>query len=155
MPDLFPVFDAAPVLSTPSTQTPVFKPDFLFDFETGDFVLDGAKRVQIADGYTAWRQWCIKQMYIVKYALLGYSNDVGIDYELFRAQISREAQEVVLSMSITDALKIDPRTQDLSNFSFEWEGDSVWVSFEVTATDGTNITLEMLLPTERSDLIGD
>jgi hypothetical protein len=147
MPQLFPVFDSTPVLTSDSAnQIPVFKPDFLFDYVQGDFVLDGAKRVQIADGYTAWRQWCIKQMYIVRYALLGYNNDAGIDYNLFRAQTTREAQEVVLAKSITDALKIDSRTDDVANFSFEWEGDSIWVAFEVTASDGTNITLDMTLP---------
>ncbi len=147
MPQLFPVFDTTPVLAEiVATPSPEFKPDFLFDYDAGDFVLDGANRVQTTDGNTAWRQWCIKQIHIVRYALLGYDNDTGIDYNLVRAQKSRKAQEAVLAKTITEALMVDPRTKDASGFSFTWEGDQIWVEFTATPVEGASISLRVPVP---------
>jgi hypothetical protein len=118
-----------------------YKKDFLFDFETGDFVVDGQKNVAIAVERSAWVQWCLKQCQIERFALLAYNTDAGIETALVDEQDTRKGKESVLERTLTEALMIDKRTASVSGFSFDWGADFVNVQMTVTPTTGVPVQI--------------
>lgn len=146
MPNLYPTFEMPELVED---QQPVPEPEYpesyLFDFKKGDFVLDGAGRVVEADGYAAWVQWCIKTILTQRFAYVIYSSDYGTELEEAQKQPDRKAVEIELERAITEALLVDPRTEMVKDFVFEWEGDTVKVSFVAVPVVGPPERLEVML----------
>lgn len=146
MPNLYPTFDMPEIVEQSVTEpVPRYGKSWLFDFEKGDFVLDGAGRVVEADGHTAWVQWCVKTVLTERFAHVIYSTDYGTEIEQALKQPSRRAVEAELERVITEALLVDPRTERVTDFAFEWDGDIVKVSFTVVPVVGHPERLEVAL----------
>lgn len=146
MPNLYPVFEIPELVEQQQTElAPKYGKSWLFDFKKGDFVLDGAGRVVEADGHTAWMQWCIKTILTQRFAYVIYSSDYGTELEEAQKQPHRKAVEIELERVITEALLVDPRTEMVKDFVFEWEGDTVKVSFVVVPVVGPSERLEVIL----------
>jgi len=146
MPNLYPVFDMPDLVEQQQTEpAPKYGKSWLFDFAKGDFVLDGAGRIVIADGYTAWMQWCVKTILTQRFAHVIYSFDYGTELEEALKQPSRKAVEAEMERAITEALLADPRTEMVKDFVFEWEGDIVKVSFTAVPVIGEPARLEVVL----------
>ncbi len=145
MPDLYPVFNMPELIEEQAVKTPEYGKSWLFDFEKGDFVVDGAGRIVIADGYTAWVQWCVKTVLTQRFAHVVYSFDYGTELEEALKQPSMKAVEAKLERAITEALLADPRTEMVRDFAFEWEGDAVKVSFTAVPVIGEPAQLEVVL----------
>ena len=146
MPNLYPVFDMPDLVEQQQTEpAPKYGKSWLFDFAKGDFVLDGAGRIMIADGYTAWAQWCVKTILTQRFAHVIYSFDYGTELEEALKQPSRKAVEAEMERAITEALLADPRTEMVKDFVFEWEGDIVKVSFTAVPVIGEPARLEVVL----------
>lgn len=144
MPNLYPAFDVPEVIEQQQTEpAPKYGKSWLFDFEKGDFVVDGAGRVVETDGHTAWAQWCVKSVLTERFAYLIYSTNYGAEIEQALRQPSRKAVEAELERVITEALLADPRTEMVRDFSFEWQGDEVKVAFTVAPVIGTPERLEV------------
>lgn len=144
MPRLYPTFDMPePVKQEESALYPEYPKSYLFDFEKGEFVVDGTGRIVIADGHTAWVQWCIKTVMTERFAHLIYSSDYGVEIESALKQPSRKAVEAELERTITEALLVDPRTKTVRNFVFTWEGDQIKVAFTIEPTIGDSERLEV------------
>jgi len=144
MPNLFPVFDTPELVEQQQTEpAPKYGKSWLFDFEKGDFALDGAGRVVEADGHTAWAQWCIKTVLTERFAYLAYSQNYGTEIEAALKQPSRQAVEAELERVITEALLADPRTEMVRDFSFVWQGDEVSVAFTAVPVIGTAERIEV------------
>lgn len=113
-----------PVIPTTVTQQRVkpvnFPPAPLFDFELGDFVTDAAGRIIMTDGYTAWKQWCIKTLMTQMAAYPIYPRMHGIDYGSVRNSRPRPVVESDLAQRIKYALTRTVRTVDVINFGFDW-----------------------------------
>lgn len=56
---LFPVFDLPEIPDNPEYDERYY-PSVYFDFETGDFLRDGAGRMITSAGREAYMQWCLK-----------------------------------------------------------------------------------------------
>jgi len=146
MPNLYPAFDMPDLVEQQQTEpAPKYGKSWLFDFAKGDFVLDGAGRIMIADGYTAWAQWCVKTILTQRFAHVIYSFDYGTELEEALKQPSRKAVEAEMERAITEALLADPRTEMVKDFVFEWEGDIVKVSFTAVPVIGEPARLEVVL----------
>ena len=147
MANLYPVFEMPELAEQQQAQPePEYPKSYLFDFEKGDFVVDGAGRIVIADGHTAWVQWCIKTILTQRFAYVIYSSDYGTELEEAQKQPNRKAVETELERAITEALLVDPRTEMVKDFVFEWEGDTVKVSFVVVPVVGpSDERLEVIL----------
>jgi len=146
MPNLYPVFVVPELVEQQQTEpAPKYGKSWLFDFEKGDFVVDGAGRIVIAEGYTAWVQWCVKTVLTQRFAHVIYSFDYGTELEEALKQPSRKAVEAELERAITEALLADPRTEMVRDFTFEWEGDIVKVSFTAVPVIGEPARLEVVL----------
>jgi hypothetical protein len=146
MPNLYPVFEVPEIVEQQQTEpAPQYGKSWLFDFEKGDFVLDGTGRVVEADGHTAWVQWCVKTVLTQRFAHVIYSFDYGTELEEALKQPSRKAVEAELERVITEALLVDPRTEMVRDFTFEWEGDAVKVSFTAVPVIGPPEQMEVVL----------
>lgn len=146
MPNLYPAFDMPELIEQHQTEpVPQYGRSWLFDFEKGDFVVDGAGKIVLVDGHTAWAQWCIKTVLTERFAYLVYSHNYGTEIKSALRQPSRQAVESELERVITEALLADPRTQMVKDFVFEWEGDSVKVRFTAVPVIGEPAQLEVML----------
>lgn len=145
MPNLFPTFDAPGLVETETRTTVQYPKSWLYDFEKGRVVVDGSGRVVMADGLTAWAQWCIKAASTLRFAHLAYSPDYGCEYDAARREPTRKAVESSLERAITEALIVDPRTEAIRDFDFQWRGDEVYVSFTAVPVIGDPQQLEVKL----------
>jgi len=136
MPDLYPKFDMPDLVEEVEDTSIAYPKSWLFDFDTGDFVLDGAGNVVEADGLTAWAQWCVKAVLTQRLAFVVYNWDYGVDLENVMKQPTRAVTEAELEKEITEALMTDPRTAEVKNFTFEWSGDELTVSFIIVNAAG-------------------
>ncbi len=136
MPDLYPKFDMPDLVEAVEDTSIAYPKSWLFDFDTGDFVLDGAGNVVEADGLTTWAQWCVKAVLTQRLAFVVYNWDYGVDLENVMKQPTRAVTEAELEKEITEALMTDPRTAEVKNFTFEWSGDELTVSFIIVNAAG-------------------
>jgi hypothetical protein len=144
---LFPTFPMPATVDQRQQTAPQveYKPSYRFDFEKGDFVVDGAGRVPLLDGHAAWGQWVVKTVMTERFAFLAYSNRHGVELDRAVRQQHRPVAEAELARSITEALLQDPRTGAVSDFRFTWRGDELTVRFTASPTIGTPITVEVPL----------
>ncbi len=112
----------------------------LFDCDTGDIALDGAGRVKMADAGETWLEWCQKAMVTQRGVYGAYPSGFGADMLSAMNAGDRDASEAAIANGAADALLSDPggRTLSVGEFSFEWEGDSVNVAFNVCGADGVS-----------------
>lgn len=145
MPELFPVWDTPDLVDEEQETVVQYGRSVAFDFEEGEFVLDGAGRVKETDGHTAWAHWCIKTVMTQRFAYLVYELDHGSELEEALSQPTRAAREAELTRAITEALMADTRTESVRDFVFEHAGDELQVSFTAVPTIGTPVRLEVSL----------
>lgn len=143
MANLYPVFEMPELIEQQQMQPkPEYPESYLFDFEKGDFVLDGAGRIVIANGHRAWVQWCVKTVLTERFAYLAYSGNYGVEIDEALKQPTRAAVETEVERTITEALLADPRTYAVRDFSFEWRGNELYVSFIVIPVVGEAARIE-------------
>lgn len=115
-----------------------------FDYEAGEFRMDGSGRFVIADGYLAWAQGCVNRVMTERFAYLAYSDQYGVEIDRALRQPGRLTREAYLQRTIVEALMGDRRTGQVSDFVFDWnptEGgttaDRLAISFTVAPAVGT------------------
>lgn len=130
------------------TEVTGYKLASYFDFNSGDFVLNGKGQIITADGVTGYTQWCETVLATDRYNHESYTTDIGIDFNQVFAASSREEAETILESEITEALECDPygRTQYVQNVICEWIGpDTVEVTVDVVALDNEIVTINKTL----------
>jgi len=144
MPDLYPTFEAPEVVEQKQPGIKYGK-SWCFDFQKGDFALDGGGKIRLLDGHRAWVQWCIKTVLTQRYSCLIYGKEYGIETDEVSRQPTRAVTESEVARTITEALLVDPRTEAVRDFEFKWNGDELYVSFTVVPTIGSQERLEVTL----------
>jgi hypothetical protein len=141
--NLFPVFDVPSELAEDRDIQQRYRPAPFWDFENGDFVLNGARQPIYGSGYDAWVLWCAKTIMTQRWGYYGYSSNAGIEAEEAFREPDRQAQESAFMRTITEALLADPmgRTLQVRNFKFVWNGDSLHISCVVVGTDGNTAAI--------------
>ena len=141
--NLFPVFDVPSVLVENTTEQKKYRPAPLFDHESGDFILNGARQTVYGNGYDAWVLWCTKTILTQRWAHDGYSSNAGIEAEEAFKEPDRKAQESAFVRTISEALLADPmgRTQQVRDFKFNWLADSLNMSCMVLGADGNSAVI--------------
>jgi hypothetical protein len=112
----FPIPKQAPVRSQPIP----FPPAPLFDFELGDHVRDYTGAMVMADGYTAWQQWCLKALQTQQTAYPIYPRNHGIHLAVLKNSWPRAVAEADLRHRIYYTLTRSRRTLRVDNFVFDW-----------------------------------
>ncbi|WP_027406158.1 DUF2634 domain-containing protein [Anaerovibrio sp. RM50] len=132
--NLYPVVNL-PTLIPPGQvdQEQVYKQSVAFDYDTGDFVLDGANKMVLASGKDTFIQWCLKQCVTERFTKLAYSNSVGVEIqEGIKSVTDVEGVESIIQRTVTEALMVNPITEYVREFEFQWDGsDSLYVRFVV------------------------
>ena len=82
-------------------------------------------------GEEGYMIWCMKVSMTERYSCLAYSNDIGVEMEDALAQDDEKTVESMVERTIRDALLVNPRTEWVRDFEFEWNGDSMNCSFKV------------------------
>jgi hypothetical protein len=146
MPNLYPTFEMPALAEEQQAEPgPEYGESWLFDFATGDFVVGGTGRVVIANGHTAWEQWCVMAVMTQRFAYPVYSNDYGAELDEAVRQEDRGAVEADVEQTVTETLMVDPRTKLVRDFAFRWEGDQLFVSFVAESVIGDAERLEVMV----------
>lgn len=144
---LFPTFDF-PEIDESDMEEERYSPSVYFDFTKGDFVLDGANKMTVADGKDAFIQWCIKIVHTERYSCLAYDGDIGTELESLADAPSRDEKESLLKDTITDALSVHPAYESVDDFSFEYQGDECVVTFTIKGYPWNEEILSVSIPTQ-------
>lgn len=140
---LFPTV-SIPSLSKPKQDNDIrYKRSAAWDFEKGDFVRDGAGKIETAPGRDAYMVWCGKTSTTERYAKLAYPNTIGSELEAAKKEETRSAVELALERTITEALSVNPRTEYVRDFAFEWDGDNVKARFHVKGRNIEEFQIEV------------
>lgn len=126
----------------PVVQVPEFTPEntrydtkyrrsVRWDPASGDFVRDGANRMVECDGREAYAIWCFKAAQTERYRCLAYPDSVGVEMERALDNDDEETVESMVQRTITEALMVNPRTEDVLDFEFSWDGDMMHCKFKV------------------------
>lgn len=128
---LFPTIEI-PSLTKPKRDTDIrYKKSAAWDLKRGDFIRDGAGKIETHPGRDAYLVWCIKTSMTERYARLAYPDSIGAELESAKQMPTREATELALERTIREAITVNPRTEYVRDFTFEWDGDDVKVRFRV------------------------
>lgn len=144
MPNLFPTEEVTTTPELPEAQTSQvqFGRSWRFDFDAGEFVLTPTGRVAESRDTDAWLEWCRKALHTARYRYLIYSRNYGHEFEdLIGRGLTQEAIKSEIKRIVTECLMVDPRTAAVENFSFEWEGDTVKFTCEVSNVRGETGTI--------------
>jgi hypothetical protein len=141
---LFPVFEVPGELVEDIQEQQRYLPAPHFDLESGDFIFNGARQPVYGSGYDAWVLWCHKSVMTQRWAYYGYSGNIGIEATEAFNEPDRQAQESAFERTVTEALLADPmgRTQQVRDFLFRWNGDSLHISCNVIGIDGNSAAID-------------
>ncbi len=141
--ELFPVFDI-PEEDEEEYDTE-FKPSIAWDVEKGDFVINTKYQVVKSDGYEAYKIWCMKMVQTERLSCLAYDEDDGVELEGALKESDENAVELEVERTIQEALMINPRTESVENFIFEWKPKALNVSFDVIPAQWEEFSLSLEL----------
>lgn len=128
---LFPVFDVPEIEEQEETDERIYRKSVYFDFDKGDFRLDGAHNMTESTGYETYMQWCRKVVVTERDQFLAYSTDIGTELEEALQNTDRDIIESAIEDTITEAIMVNSHTEYVNNFSFTWGSDSLTVDFTV------------------------
>ena len=150
MAKLFPTFEVPTIVEEAEKNEAIYKTSSYFDFEKGDFILDGAGRMVEASGYDTWVQWCIKTIATERQAYENYTAGLGIQGEAALAQKTAALQQLALETTITEALLADPykRTVEVRDFVWTRKTDSIHMECTIVGQDDRTAGIEYDIPTE-------
>lgn len=140
---LYPVFDVPEITAQTTPEKEHYRPSVYFDFETGDFLRDGANRMMEASGKEAYMQWCMKVIATERDAFLAYSTRIGTEMEYAAAQPDHASVEASVERTVIEALMVNPKTEYVRDFVFSWEGTSLFGTFKVKARDLDEIPMTL------------
>ena len=146
MPNLYPTFNLPTIRANgEQAKKRTYKPSLYFDFDVGDFVLDQAHRPILAEGREAYCQWCLKQCITERNTRLAYSDKIGVEViKAAREETDIKAVESSIQRTITEALMVNPATEYVKGFYFEWDGaDSLRVTFTVKGHEWEETQLQV------------
>ena len=128
MDQLFPTFDL-PEIPSDEEEDEIYKESVKWDWEKGDFVRDGTGKMVISSGHEAFIDWVLKAISTERMSCLAYDSDYGTEFDGIMQYDNNDRIENEIEKTITEALMVDPRTEYVRDFSFERDGDQLFVTF--------------------------
>ncbi len=145
---LFPVFPVPEVNIPAQPEREQYRPSVFFDFATGDFPRGHANRMVEAEGKEAYMQWCMKVIATERDAFLAYSTKIGTEMDYAVAQPDHQSVEAAVQRTIVEALAVNPKTEYVRDFVFEWRGASLYCWFMVKGRHLDEIRLSAKINTD-------
>lgn len=128
---LFPVEESPEFIQESEERDNQYRYTVAWDVEKGDFILDGKNRMETCNGMEGYKVWCCKMALTQRYACLAYPDEIGTELDEALNEPDEEAVQSAFERTITEALMVNPRTEYVRGFTFEWNGDNVSCSFIV------------------------
>lgn len=128
---LFPVVEVPEFISENTEYDTQYKRSVRWDPAIGDFVRDGANRMVECDGREAFAVWCYKIAQTERYRCLAYPDSIGTEMERAMDNDDEKTVESMVQRTITDAIMVNPRAENVWDFEFSWNGDNMHCSFKV------------------------
>lgn len=128
---LFPVVEVPEFTQRNESYDTRYKRSVRWDPVAGDFVRDGANRMVECDGKEAFAIWCFKTAQTERYRCLAYPDTIGTEMERAMQHNDEKTVESMVQRTIKEAIMVNPRTEDVWDFIFSWEGDQMHCSFKV------------------------
>ena len=128
---LFPVVQVPEFTPGNTTYDTEYRRSVKWDPAAGDFARDGANRMVGCDGREAYAVWCFKAAQTERYRCLAYPDSIGAQMERAMDDDDEKTVESMVQRTITEALMVNPRTEDVMDFEFSWDGDSMHCAFKV------------------------
>lgn len=141
---LFPVVEVPEFIPEDMGYDMQYKRSVRWDPEAGDFVRDGANRMVECTGMETYAIWCYKVAQTERYRCLAYPDSIGTEMERALDNDDEKTVESMVQRTITDAIMVNPRTEEVRDFIFSWEGDSMHCTFKVKGIGGNEeITIKI------------
>ncbi|GKV54232.1 hypothetical protein NCCP2222_01790 [Sporosarcina sp. NCCP-2222] len=136
---LYPSFDAPDLMADEEVETLQDVYAYKFDYDQERLVVTGTGKAVKGGPIDAYRFWAVKCCLTERYKYVSYTDDFGVEFErIMAADYPRPIAESEIKRTITEALMVDERTVSVGGFSFEWEGDSCWIHFDLESVYGTD-----------------
>ena len=116
-----------------------YKRTMKWDIEKGDFVRDGANKVQECSGEEGFMIWCYKIAMTERYACLAYPDEIGAEMEDATDDDEADIVESQVERTITEAIEVNPRTEWVGDFEFFWDGDVMHCTFNVKGIEWNQV----------------
>lgn len=148
MPSLFPIFEVPQMTPTSNLKSRNQNvSSYYFDFEKGDFRIDGAGKSVAATPVETWKQWCLKAVATERFRCRSYSKQYGAEWDQLSNYSKRKAKESWIERTITETLLADPlkRTSYVKGFTYDWDTDSGIIGFTIYGQNGMEATLHVRL----------
>lgn len=133
--ELFPVVDIPDIEEESEEYDTEYKRSIKWDVEKGDFIRDSANRLVECDGREAYMIWCYKTVQTERFACLAYPDEIGVEMEAATDDDDPEIVESSVTRTVTEALMANPRTEEVQDFVFWRDGDSLHCTFVVKGID--------------------
>lgn len=142
--NLLPVVDVPEVVEEQTVYDVQYKRSMAWDPELGDFVRSTTGKVEEAEGKNAYGTWCLKAVQTERYKCLAYSDEIGAEMERALGSDDIETVESMVRRTVTEALLVNPRTEAVVDFKFQWEGDEMHCRVTVKGVEfDDNIIIEI------------
>lgn len=128
---LFPVVDLPEFSGGGEGYDTEYRRSARWDAAAGDFARDGANRMVGCSGMEAFATWCYKAAQTERYRCLAYPDSIGTEMERALSNDDEKTVESMVQRTVTEALMVNPRTEEVRDFSFSWDGDSMHCAFRV------------------------
>ena len=103
--------------------------------EAGDAVEVVVEADRGSDGKEAFAIWCFKIAQTERYRCLAYPDSIGTEMERAMDNDDEKTVESMVERTITDAIMVNPRAENVRDFQFTWEGDQMHVTFKVKGSN--------------------
>lgn len=147
MPNLFPESYENEIITAEdlTASSPVgYRNGVAYDYELGDFQIDGKNKLIDSNGVDSWKSWCTNCLQTERYNHLAYSTDFGIETEAaFKAE-TKDKAESILARQITEAIMADPykRAEYVEKIEFDWTAPDA-VVVDVTIQGKEDVTIDI------------
>ena len=138
---LFPVVDIPEFIPERTEYDTSYKRSVRWNPDTGDFVRDGANRMVECSGREAFAVWCFKTAQTERYRCLAYPDSIGTEMERAMDNDDEKTVESMVQRTITEALMVNPRTENVWDFVFSWNGDNMHWSCKVKGVGYEAVTI--------------
>lgn len=143
MSGLFPVMEVPEFIQETVPYDTQYKRSVRWDPAKGDFVRDGANRLAECDGREAFAIWCFKIAQTERYRCLSYPDTIGAELERALGSDDEKTVESMVQRTITDAIMVNPRAEEVQDFVFFWDGDTMHGTFKVKGIYRNEFTIRI------------
>ncbi|MHC8516981.1 DUF2634 domain-containing protein [Sporosarcina sp. ITBMC105] len=139
MNQLYPSFDAPDLMADEEVETLQEVYAYKFDYANQQLVVTGTGKAVKGNPIDAYRFWAIKCCLTERYKYPAYTDDFGVEFErIATSDYPRPIAESEIRRTIVESLMVDERTVSVDAFTFDWQGDSCWISFKLESVYSTD-----------------